>query len=295
MPIIKKIAFLAIITAALAGLQSCHSSKKAVQPDEYPVETPQPAKISLSSELKTLADTYYDWTDVQVPVKLQIMQPKRTSLSGVAKMKNGEYIHVSIRVFGFEVGSLYADATTVQVYVKAMDMYWSEPLAALTERYGLTLTDVQSLLLGRPFLPGSGTMQSGDAGKFNVNAVPDASTSDVLAFTFTPKKLPSGLSWTYTAVAEGEEAPHLSSMTINAGDAATLDCVFGPVDISPAGAVSSSLEAGTQLRGKEFMASWKWSFESAKWNSGISVSKPKVSSSARKVETAQLLKMLNSL
>lgn len=292
---IKKITFFAIIAAVTLGLASCHSSKKSVgSADRYEEARTETGARNLTSELTAMADTYYDWTDVQVPVKIQIIQPKRTSVSGVAKMRKGENIHISIRVFGFEVGSVYADKETVQVYIKAMDMYWTEPLSVFTDRYGLTLTDLQSLLLGQPFVSGTGTISASDVSRFNIEKSSDNGNSGIV-FNFTPKKLPDNITWTYTATALPETAPYLSSMTITPVNFPTLTCSFGLPAVSPAGAVTSGLEAGTVLNGKEFHASWNWSFESSKWNSGLKITKPSISKSARKVETAQLLKMLKSL
>ncbi len=292
---IPKIAFIAITAAISFGLTSCHSSKKSVSNNNgYDEQRSETRVKSLPSELKAMTETYYDWVDVQVPVKIQIIQPKRTSVSGVAKMRKGESIHISIRVFGFEVGSLYADKEAVQVYIKAMDMYWTEPLSVLTERYGLTLTDLQSLLLGQPFLPGSGTISASDVNKFNINKDRDIADNGIV-FNFTPKKLPENITWTYSATALPESAPFLSSMTITPGTFSPFNCSFGKPAVSPAGAVSSGFEIGTDFNGKEFQASWNWSFDSSKWNSGLRITKPAVSKSARKVETPQLFKTLKSL
>lgn len=294
MPIIRKYIYI-ILIGTLLGLSSCHSSRKAASgSDIYPQSRSEMSPKDLSKELAALSDTYYQWSDVQAPVKIQLLRPKRTSLSGVAKMIQGENIHVSIRVFGFEVGSLYADKEIVQVYIKAMDMYWAEPLSVLTERYGLTINDIQSLLLGQPFMPGTGTLSSRDLPGFKIeNTISDSENKTT--FAFSPKKLPEGISWSYTAESLPDSAPYLTTMSITPEFTGAIDCAFASPTVSPAGSVSPAIECGMKLNNTEIQGSWIWTFENAKWNSGLTVSRPMVSKSARKVETSQLLKMLKSL
>lgn len=294
MPVIKNITSLLLCTILFIGLAGCRSSKKAVAaPDEYKdgktavTDKPQP------DPFVTLTGTYADWSDVQVPVRIQILGPTRTSLSGVAKMRRGESIYISIRMFGFEVGSLFADKDAVQVYVKALgtNMYWTEPLSVLTDLYGLTIADLQSLLMGRPFLTGSGTVSASDKGKFNISDNSKTSGGKD-GFTFSPKKLPDFISWMFTARTMQDNIPYLAAISITPKGYSTLDCTFGTPVTSPAGSVAPAIEAGTKIDGKEYELMWNWSFDSAKWNTGLSITKPSVSKSATKVETAQLLKML---
>ena len=297
MPIIKRITYLVLCAVLILGMGACRSSKKAAKAsDEYNTGKTAVTGKSLPDRFSSLTGSYSDWTDLRVPVKIQIAAPGRTSLSGVAMMRKDECIYVSIRMLGFEVGSLYADNESVQVIVKALgtNMYWTEPLSVVKDYYGLSIGDIQSLLMGRPFLSGSGTISASDKGKFNIAEIADSSMGNN-GFTFSPKKLPEFIAWTFTARETKDELPYLAAMSITPKGYPTLDCTFGAPLISPAGSVTPSIEAGTKINGKEFELFWNWSFDSAKWNTGLNISKPQVSKSATKVETEQLLKMLKTL
>lgn len=297
MHINRHFTYLAAAIIAIASLTACHSSKKQVSDAAgyTPAQTEKASTRSLRDNFTDLAASYSDWSDVQMPVKLQIIQPKRISISGQAKMKRDEAILISLRIFGFEVGSVYADKDSVQIYAKAADMYYTESLTKFTERYGLTLGDLQSLMLGRAFTPGGGSIKSGDAGKFEIKAADEITAGNGSAFTITPKSLPKGLSWSYTAVAMPDETPRLSTMAIEATGLAAIDCAFGRTQLTAAGAVASSFEAATVLNKKQFDVACYWTLDNSRWNSGLSLNKPKVSKGAKRVDTAQLLKILKTL
>lgn len=168
----KKTAYLLLAVAA-AGLllaTACGSAKKNTKTGAYQAaETrPEEPRNTIEGEFAALANSYVDWTDVSLPVKVQLNQPKRLSVSGTAKMVRGKALSVSLRIFGIEVGSMYADQDSVIVIAKFNNMYCSESLSQITATYGLTLADLQSVLLGQVFTSGNGRLSSSKFKKYKV-------------------------------------------------------------------------------------------------------------------------------
>lgn len=290
-----KIIILALAAFVVALLPGCHSTKKSAVPTP-PAEVQAPRERVLANEFADLAATYGTWTDVSMPVRLQLTAPKNLSISGTAKMRRNEFIHISVRFFGIEVGSLYADNDSVQIYAKAFDdIYYAESLGVLSQRFGLTLGDLQSLMLGQAFNAGSGTIKATDAAGFDIADAGDIIGAGVDAFSFSPKKLPQGIEWQYIAAVESGAAPVLAALTVKPQGAGKLVCVFGAPEATPAGAVATSLEAAATLNGREVGLACRLTLENAKWNAGVKVSRPKISAKARRVDKATLLKMLKGL
>ena len=272
-----------ICTAVFLGLATSCGSKKNIHKQEYTPEATQTSE-SPKEMFCSLADSYADWTDVSMPVKLRLIEPKNMSLSGTAKMVRNEAVYLSFRVFGFEVGSFYADNDSILLYVKAMDMYYTEATGNLAERYGISLGNLQSLVLGQAFTPRGGVLKAADAKKFEMAA-------DGGNLEFSPKSMPKGLAWTYSATAK-EGSTVLTGLSIMPASLATIDCAFGEAEVTPAGMVAPSMSAATVFSKKQLAASIDWSLDRAKWNEGLSVGKPKISKGARRVDAEYLLKMI---
>ncbi len=276
---------LAVATAGILLMTACGTSRKQSKADSpRPAETMPGEQRTAEGEFGALARSYGAWTDVSMPVKLQISQPKRISLSATAKMIRGKALSISVRVFGFEVGSLYADNDSVIVVAKVNDMYCSEALGAITDTYGLTLADIQSALLGQVFTPGSGVLASDDFKRYAVEL--GEST-----LSLTPKKLPKGLAWTFAA-ALGEGAPSLRSLTVNAGAREPIVFAYGTSETSAAGEVAPWVNVGAKAGKHTVDATLSWDLGRAKWDTGLTINKPRIPSGSRRIPASKIMEIL---
>ena len=135
----KKILAKTLLVVMMAFLvASCHSSKS--------VTAVQTSKSSRSESA---------WTNVYGSVNLSMTRPMSMGFSGKATMERGKYIHVSMRMIGFEVGSMYIDADSAYVVDKFHRYLFAEPLSVLLgERYDyLTIYDLQDIVLGQKPVP----------------------------------------------------------------------------------------------------------------------------------------------
>lgn len=276
---------LAVATAGLFLVTACGTARKT-QKGYLPAEvTPEDGRNTIEGEFAALARSYVDWTDVSMPVKLQVAQPKHISLSATAKMIRGKALSISIRVFGFEVGSLYADNDSVTVIAKLNDMYCQESLAKFTQTYGLTLADMQAAILGQVFTPGSGRLGTGDIKHYNIDLGENS-------ISLTPKKLPKGLSWTFAAVLSSEAAPSLRTLTVDADGHNPIVCAYGTAQPTGAGMVSPWVNIGSRVGKQEIDATVTWELSRAKWNTGLTLNKPRIPSGSRRISVAKVLEIL---
>lgn len=124
----KQIVRFILVLVLLAPLASCKSSKQTVQQIEQQEST---------------------WSSVSVPVKVQLLSPQKISLSGTATMVRGEYILVSLRFLGFEVGQACITPENADMVLRQPSRLWlHEPVGERLERAGVSFNDLQQTLLG---------------------------------------------------------------------------------------------------------------------------------------------------
>lgn len=126
------------ITLLVALFSSCGSSRKA---------TP-----AFGSGYEENGSKDLQWTDIRVPVTVNIEQPTSLKVSGVMTMVNDRDIHISLRMLGFEVGAAYITPDSVYAYAKLQRVYVAESIRQLLAGVNVTIADVQSLLIGAPVM-----------------------------------------------------------------------------------------------------------------------------------------------
>ncbi len=139
------------------GLDSCGGHKQNVNVDR----TYEPVERSLSGgsyadRFAAILQADDQWTRVKLPVTLGVENPGRFSVTGTAQIERGESVFVSFRMLGFEVAQLYVTDERVMLIDKYHRKYVEEPTSTLLKGVDISIDDVQSLLLGQPFVAGSG-------------------------------------------------------------------------------------------------------------------------------------------
>lgn len=108
--------------------------------------------------LDKLMSSYKLWTTMSVPVKLELTAPTRLSLSGRAYMVRDSLIHISLRFLGIaEVAVVRITPDSVYCVDKVHQMAIVEGINKISDATGITVTQLQDLLIGMPFVPGSRT------------------------------------------------------------------------------------------------------------------------------------------
>ena len=131
--IFARISVLLLLVATLT-LSGCRSSKNAT--------TDSVAQTEIATPSKT-------WQNVYMPVKVELLQPQKFSISGRATMVADSYVLISLRFFGMEVGQIYVDGANATLVLRQPQKIWMEqPVAEAMSAIGVTLSDLQDALLG---------------------------------------------------------------------------------------------------------------------------------------------------
>lgn len=286
---IKVSALLAIAVLALA-FTACRSNKGNVTEHNIGVVVnPYDTDASFSR----LADSYQTWTDVSMPVKMELTAPSRLSASGKATMVRDKSVHMIFRKLGFAVAELYADNDSAIVIVKPLRAAFSESMARLKDITGLTLGDLQSAFMGQCFAPGKGTIKSGDKNLFVLNSDNDATNDNELSWKLRPRRANAECNFTALTPVIGESsAPYLKSLEIDA--AGGIEFEYSNYQQTDAGAIAGRVDGKAAYGNKAIQAGLRWTCNDARWNTGVKNERPEIPTSYRRYTTTELLKLLRS-
>lgn len=257
-------------------LAGCHSSRKAVAPSASVSPT------TVSGMYDALVGAYGDWSDVSVPLSVDIVSPKSFSISGRAKMVRDKSVDISLRMFGFEVGRIYATTDSVYGMIKVGKTYMAESLAEIFPGMPFTIGNLQDMLMGRAFMMGQDTSLDGDFKKF------DAEVTDV-NWILIPKTHPAGLEYGFTVSLDNL----LRSLVIGvAKTGAVAQCDYGSAYFDDkVGAMMMDMTVKADVPRNRIDASLFWRWDDARWNEGA-VSTWSAPRGYKRVKAADLVKSI---
>ncbi len=285
----------------LTAVFACKSSQKAVaKQDQYaPVAQTEPAakgRSSLEDDYRAMTAAYTPWADVSVPVKVQVKKPKNISVSGTLSMSYGKSMSLTLKMLFIDVATVYADTDSVIIVSKAAGAYFAESMKRFTAASGLTLADLQSLMLGQAFTPGNGTAKPNQASQFSLAEDKEISGEDFRAWSMAPKKMPKGVDWHFTAIApttnDTQVTPQIFALDIEAGTNKLL-CTFAQSELTAAGTIASMMQIEGSVKKHAVDMVISGSASRASWNTGRTPTRPSIPRNAKRLGTEQIFKMLN--
>ena len=235
---------------------ACSSSRKAVSESSTGRTAVAPRAFAISSQL---AETYKDWDDLYVPFSVELYHPISFGLSGRATMVRNKSIHLSMRILGLEMAVAYINQDSVWVVDKFHKYVCATSTSALLKKANFTVGDIQDMMLGRAFYPGTGTLKpSHETDRlFSVNERGDSTL-------LLPRKIPAGASWHYVLT----PGPKLSVIDIALSSGPWLKFNFANIITTVAGSTASQLEVVGAADKLSMKASVEWNLKKAKWNEG---------------------------
>lgn len=251
---------LAIVCIAVASCSSQRSHTGADTATEATTPSRQEAP-----QVSQLAGAYNEWSTFYAPFSVRLSRPVSFNFSGRATMVYDKAVSLSLRMLGMEVGVVYIDKDSAIVVDKFHKYYVSAPISSVTARTAITLSDIQSILLGQAIYPGKGPLSRIK----NVDELfSSAKEGDNLLLT--PRRSPKGATW-YLTLGPG---PVLRRLTVEPDGMQPFNAVFSDIVSSVAGSVASEISITGMVSKKEINADIEWKMNSAEWNSARTVSKP---------------------
>ncbi len=287
-----KVYLIALLGLALFSLGSCRSSKSAAGHKETATgQSTESTEKDLRAYLGDICSQYDDWTDVSMPVKIELQAPKRFSVSGKASMVRGRSLDFSLRFLGMEVASLKADRDSVYVLYKLEKIAFAESIGRIAEAYGFDLEDLQCLLLGRIFVPGKGQAPVSAAASFVCSLA-----SDGARWYAEPKKQTRGTHWQYVcSLPQDGNKAEVTGIEVNASAGGRFDASYGKFAATEVGPVAEDVEVSGSLRSHKIRLALHWNTGRASWNKGIAPTSGSIPKGYKRISIDQLNKALKSL
>lgn len=246
-----------LFTGLLAGTSACSSHRKAQSVPDSTANSRR-VKVKSATEAEALAHTYENWETFYAPFTLRVTRPAAMSVSGRASMVRDSYIHLSMRMLGFEVAVAYIDRDSVYLADKYHKILVTEPVEALTDRTGLTIGDIQDVLMGRAFYPGEGTLCL-----LELPQIKFAANHEEELTRLTPRGLPDFFVPWYFSL---DDTPVVRRLTVTPPEREPFIVMFDDVKETPAGNVASEVMLVGEAAGKQLEAAYQWNLSKAKWN-----------------------------
>ena len=272
---LRHLLMLLLVAIAAAG---CTSTRKGTTADNGQIPVTVAPDAAPVAAYRALTAAYSDWHDVQIPVKASLLAPSRISASGRLTMVRDSLIHISLRVLGIEMAVARATADSAWVVDKFHRTVHAVGMDALKTRTGLTLSDLQALLLGRACSPGRGTATPAMAALFSL-----ASESGS-ALSLAPARPAAAYKWSMTAARLSDGRMALTAIDVDGGDFASAKCTFTPYAslVPPAGAVASAIDASARLGKKSVQARLTYTLPEARWNTDAAPAAPSLRGYSRR-------------
>ena len=156
----NKVTSLIIVAMATMLLTACGSIKKATgtQPQGQTGQSTTSSTVATEPIDKIIA-TVGDWQTLQCGGNIALMGSSSFSSSIQVRMVRDQAILFSIRpLLGIEAGKLLITADSIYAIDKIHKRLIAEKVSLLTAGIPVTVSDVQDIFLGRPFVIGKGTL-----------------------------------------------------------------------------------------------------------------------------------------
>lgn len=267
-------------TALLLLASGCKSSQSAGSNSKT---FPTLHRDELPARLDTLISECREWNSVKIPVKVKITSPTPITLSGTAVMEHGKGISISLRYMGMmEVGSLTVTGSTVTIIDKYHKLYLQESASTLLGDFPAGISNLQDLLLGRPFELGSESLTSANDMKLYVVASDRWEIEPVSQYK----------SWRYFFIAN--ENNTLESVSLEKNRRLMAKVEYGNAQLSPVGGMITERTSVEIPGNKPIYFSLDWNVNRAKWNDDT-VKLPDIPSDYRRVSAADLAGALGAV
>ena len=146
---------IAILIMLAAMMTACGTFKKAATTPDTTTTTPTVNTDPVDAVIASLGQ----WRTMQTGGNIRLSAGSSFSSAIQVRMVRDEAIFISLRpMLGIEVGRLLITADSLYAVDKLHKRYIAEKVSILTSGIPVTVSDVQDMFLGRPFILGRGTL-----------------------------------------------------------------------------------------------------------------------------------------
>ena len=143
-------------------LAACGTAKKAVTVPDTTTTTPGTTTTTAATDpYDAVIATLGNWQTMQCGGNIKLSAGSSFSSAIQMRMVRDEAIYISVRpMLGIEVGKIIITADSLYAIDKVHKRYIAEKVSILTSGIPVTVSDVQDIFLGRPFIIGQGSLSA---------------------------------------------------------------------------------------------------------------------------------------
>ena len=275
----NKLNILSLIIAATL-LTACGTFKKtgAAKPDinTTTTTTTDDTKDKFASIVSTLGE----WQTLQTSGNISLKGGNNFSSSVQVRMIRDEAIFISLRpVLGIEVGKLLITADSLYAVDKVHKRYIAEKVSILTAGIPVTVSDVQDIFLGRPFIIGKGTLKQ----EYNPTVTVTAEHNTTV---LTPNESYKGYGYSFTF----DKSKRITSLDIvpQGSSTAAYQVKFGDVKSTTAGNIAHDINVDATVEKKKM--SFSLNYKDIDWNKQVKVDR-NIPSNYKRMSAASLFSL----
>ena len=253
----NKLIILSLITIA-ALLTACGTSRQAAStlPDGQTTTT-----TTTGDPVDAVIATLGDWQTLQTGGNITLNAGSNFSSSIQVRMVRDQAIYISLRpMLGIEVGKLLITADSLYAVDKVHKRYVAEKVSLLTAGIPVTVSDVQGIFLGRPFIIGKGTLNKSLAPQVATNS----QGNDIVV---SPTEGYKGYNYTFTF----DNSKRIVTLNIvPQGSAnAAYQVNYGDVRNTKAGNIAHSIKVNASVDKKKL--DFTLTYKGIDWNENVNI------------------------
>jgi len=257
----NNILILSLITITVMLMTACGTVKKANTNMPTGQTTTSPTTTQPTDPADDILATLGDWHTMQTSGNIKLSAGSSFSSSIQVRMVRDQAIYISLRpVLGIEVGKLIITADSLYAVDKVHKRYIAEKVSILTSGIPVTVSDVQDIFLGRPFIIGQGTLNEQLKPALNVSR---KGNTVVLA----PQEKYKGYGYAFTF----DKNNRITSLDIvpTSGTAAGYQVKYSDVHSTRAGNIAHAIDVNATVEKKQ--VSFSLNYKNIDWNGKVNI------------------------
>ena len=252
---------IAILITLAAMMTACGTFKKATSNTDTTTTNTTTPQGDYTDPYDAVIATLGDWQTLQTGGNIKLNAGSSFSSSIQMRMVRDQAIYISLRpVLGIEVGRLLITADSLYAVDKVHKRYIAEKVSILTSGIPLTVSDVQDIFLGRPFIIGKGTMNEGVKAGITV-------TREGNMVLLTPSEQYKGYGYTFT-FDKNNRITSLDIVPVSSGTAA-FQVKYSDVKGTTAGNIAHGINANATVDNKKMALSL--TYKDIDWNGNVKI------------------------
>ncbi len=268
---------LPVIIALATLMASCGVFKKVqTQPDT--TQTTTTPTVNTDPRDAVIA-TLGDWQTMQAGGNIKLNAGSSFSSAIQVRMVRDQAIYISLRpVLGIEAGKLIITADSLYAVDKIHKRYIAEKVSILTSGIPVTVSDVQDIFLGRPFIIGLGTL--------NETLKPQVSANGNNPLVLTANETFKGYGYAFSF----DNKNRIISLDIvpQGSTTAAYQVKFSDVRSTTAGNIAHAVNVNATIEKKA--VSFSLSYKDIDWNGRVKIDRS-VSDSYKRMSARDLFSM----